>query len=667
MANDIQGITVDIDGNTVKFQRGMADVNEELRNSTKELKNSSKVLRIYGKDTETLTKHQKVIAKQIALTEVKLEAYTKELEDLGDINEITSDKERKRFKQLERLIDDSATELKILGKQAEDTNKDLQKLKDVDVTIDAENDASKKIQDAEGDLKSIDGRKAEARITADASELTKAIDDAKSELDSFAGAAFGLVGGAELAEGLETGVESALAKGFAKGKTEANLADYTDQTRDQILDYLQGELGFSEKVSEMIISQASAYSDNTDELIKYSRTLANASTLGAIKEGEPLNAGETFKTYSDQVRDAIEAGSITALEDLELNTQRMLSQIVNSGKLTEEQLSKVNDEITEMDRLETAFKELTDTQRLEVLNSEIQNTYNNSVDGLDAGTLALWNAAGAMTTISDRISGAFEKIAILLAPIVIAIGKFAESNPQIFELVIIVGALAAALATFLTVIGGVVALIPVMAGGFAAVSGAIGAVVSAIGAIAAAIGWPIAAIVALIALLWTFRDEVLAVLKIVFDALSKFGVWLWEKCGQLFDYLGQKASEFFTSFISWVTNLPANIATGLNNLVQSFKNAFNNIKNAIIDSIGSAIDWALSKIQGLIGVITGIPGRITSSVSSAVDKINPFSRSAQTTNTTNNNSDTQIFVSNGTTERKASLFERMKIQKGLPA
>ena len=73
MANNIRGITIEIDGKTDKLQDALQGVSKNLKSTKNELKEVEKGLKLDPKNTELLAQKQQLLTKAVGETKDKLD------------------------------------------------------------------------------------------------------------------------------------------------------------------------------------------------------------------------------------------------------------------------------------------------------------------------------------------------------------------------------------------------------------------------------------------------------------------------------------------------------------------------------------------------------------------------------------------------------------------
>ena len=134
MANNIRGITIEIDGKTDKLQNALQGVDKNLRSTKSELKEVERALKLDPKNTELLAQKQQLLTKAVGETKDKLdvlktaEAQVQEQFKRGEASE-------EQYRAIQREVIATEAELKNLEAQAKESNSTLAKVGDAFGTI----------------------------------------------------------------------------------------------------------------------------------------------------------------------------------------------------------------------------------------------------------------------------------------------------------------------------------------------------------------------------------------------------------------------------------------------------------------------------------------------------------------------------------------------------
>lgn len=121
MAQNVKGITIDIDGNITGLKSALQDVDKQIRGVNSELNAVNKLLKVDPGNTELLAQKQKLLASAIQETTERLQRL-KDAKEQADSTEGT-DKNSKSYRELEREIASTEQSLNKLVGQQEDNNK----------------------------------------------------------------------------------------------------------------------------------------------------------------------------------------------------------------------------------------------------------------------------------------------------------------------------------------------------------------------------------------------------------------------------------------------------------------------------------------------------------------------------------------------------------------
>lgn len=127
MANNIEGITIEIGGDTTKLDKALGSVNENVKSTKSELREVEKLLKLDPKNTEALEQKQKLLAKAVGETKEKLdvlktaEAQVEEQFKNGEVSE-------EQYRALKREIEATELSLKKLEEEANKSNLSLEKV-----------------------------------------------------------------------------------------------------------------------------------------------------------------------------------------------------------------------------------------------------------------------------------------------------------------------------------------------------------------------------------------------------------------------------------------------------------------------------------------------------------------------------------------------------------
>lgn len=142
MANRIQGITIELNGDTTKLEKSLKGVNGEVKSTQNALNDVKKLLKLDPTNIDLLRQRQKLLGNQIENTNNKLEALKKAQ---ADMDAAGVDKSSAAYMALDREIIDNEISLKGLKKAAAQSNATLEQ---VAAVADKVADGANKVADA---------------------------------------------------------------------------------------------------------------------------------------------------------------------------------------------------------------------------------------------------------------------------------------------------------------------------------------------------------------------------------------------------------------------------------------------------------------------------------------------------------------------------------------
>ena len=318
------------------------------------------------------------------------------------------------------------------------------------------------------------------------------------------------------------------------------------------------------------------------------------------------------------------------------------------------------------------------------------NTYNDLVDAMQhtegmASQMAAIKAAntkGDLTNLNSAIEGFGISIGNLLlppvaellqiiTPVVRSMSEWVKENPKlaatIIGVVAAVGGLLALLGTLGFFVGGIMSLgtaFGALSAFIAPAIGAIGTAFSVIGGIIAsafgAISAPILAVIALIALLIIYWDEVGAVASSAINWIINNLTWLGNSIMEVINAATASFNEWWESVKIGATITAVSIATAFFQKIEEVKtfflslrdhalNILREIANAITEWIGGKLEWAQNSLSGLKNFASGVLDGIGNSIATAYNSVTNTQ-----TNTYNLSSANQL----GAAASSANIFYR---------
>ena len=288
--------------------------------------------------------------------------------------------------------------------------------------------------------------------------------------------------------------------------------------------------------------------------------------------------------------------------------------------------------------LARAFKLSTQTQTaLNKLNAETEKRLNSS-----AGQLAIFRAqmSNLGITIGTALLPALNSILKTITPLIVKFARWAEANPKLLEMGLIIAGITAVIAPLLIAVGSVISAVSAIAPVIAVVVGGIGAVGGAIGAF---VGSPIVlilgAIAAVVASAWWLANNWDSVgthlanlwggLKrgasdlwqaFVNDPVARAAVTLWRNASQ-----GIVASlAWVGDSIKWVIDRFHQLPQGINQGTQAFLNVLNHFFTRTVPSFFQRIgNWFMEAGKYLMLTFArGIQSKINEALRPIIDFTN---------------------------------------------
>lgn len=196
------------------------------------------------------------------------------------------------------------------------------------------------------------------------------------------------------------------------------------------------------------------------------------------------------------------------------------------------------------------------------------------------------------------------------------LGKFGELDPGIQKIIVIIGAVVAAMGPVLLLVGGIISAISTMIPVISAVIGALNPVTLAIGAVVAAIALLIANWDKVKATMQAFDDFLQNVFATDFSNI--FGSVLGEPLNAFFaniENIWESIKKIFSGIIDFVTG----VFTG------DWEKAWNGVKDIFAGVFGLFESIIKAPINGVIGLINGLIGGIVDGINLVISALNGLS------------------------------------------
>ena len=661
MASRIQGITVEIGGDTTKLSTALSKVNKEIRDTQSQLKDVNKLLKLDPGNADLMVQKQRLLTQAISETKEKLDSLklaSQQANDAlarGEISQSQYDALQREIVEtenaladLERQADQSAVALQKIGAAGE-------KLQSVGASIEGVGKKLLPITTIVGGL-GIAAVKVAADFDTGMSKVAAVSGATGAELDKLREKAREMgaktkFSASEAADAMNymalagwktgdmlDGIEGIMNLAAASGEDLAT-------TSDIVTDALTA-LGLSASDSGHFADILAAASSNANtnvgmmgETFKYCAPVAGALGFTAEDTAEAIglmaNAGIKSSQAGTAMRTMLTSltGDVTFAGDA---FGELTVQTVN----TDGSMRNLGDILTDC---RAAFAQMSESERaanaealvgknamsgfLAVMNAapadiEKLNSAINNCDGTAEKMAETMqdNLAGQLTILKSQLEELAISVGEILMPSIRQIVSWIQGlvdwlnglDEGTKKLIVTIALVAAAVGPVLIIIGKVVGaigtimtVVPQIA---AAISGVIafvsGTVVPALGAVVAAIGWiplAIAAVIAIIVLLWNkcdwFREAVIAVWEaiksatiIAWNAVKEFLVNLWNGIVETGKTVWNGLSSFFTSCWEGIQTMFTTVLTAISTF---FSSVWTGIQNVVV-TIGTTIQTFLS-------------------------------------------------------------------------
>ena len=661
MASRIQGITVEIGGDTTKLSTALSKVNKEIRDTQSQLKDVNKLLKLDPGNAELMAQKQRLLSQAVSETKEKLDALklagqqANEALAKGEISQ-------SQYDALQREIIETEHALRDLERQAEQSSVALQKigaagekLQNVGSAIEGVGQKLMPVTAAVGGLATA-AVKVASDFDSAMSQVAAVSGATGKELDALRDKAREMgsktkFSASEAAEAMNymamagwktgdmlDGIEGIMNLAAASGEDLAT-------TSDIVTDALTA-LGLSASDSGHFADILAAASSNANtnvcmmgETFKYCAPVAGALGFTAEDTAEAIglmaNAGIKSSQAGTAMRTMLTSltGEVTFVGDA-------FGELTVQTTNADGSMRSLGDILTDC---RTAFAQMSESERaanaealvgknamsgfLAVMNAapgdiEKLNSAINNCDGTAEKMAETMqdNLAGQLTILKSQLEELAISIGEILMPSIRQIVGWIQGlvdwlnglDEGTKKVIVTVALVAAALGPVLIVVGKVVGavgtiltVVPKIAGAVSGVIGFVsGTVIPAVSAVVAAIGWvpiAIAAVIAVIVLLYNkcewFRDAVNA----VWTQVKDFFVSAWEVICSFFTETIPAAWESLVSFFqgipAWWSGLWQSVGDFFNNIWTSMME--NPVLTGIVDMIRSLWENLSTTLQGI--------------------------------------------------------------------
>ena len=661
MASRIQGITVEIGGDTTKLSTALSKVNKEIRDTQSQLKDVNKLLKLDPGNTDLMAQKQKLLTQAISETKEKLDALklagqqANEALAKGEISQSQYDalqreivETEKALEELEKQADKSAVALQKIGATGE-------KLKSVGSSIEGVGKKLMPVTAAVGGL-GIAAVKVAADFDSAMSQVAAVSGATGKDLDALREKAREMgaktkFSASEAAEAMNymamagwktgdmlDGIEGIMNLAAASGE---DLATTSDIVTDALtaLGLTAADSGHFADILAAASSNANTNVSMMGETFKYCAPVAGALGFTAEDTAEAIGLMANAGIKSSQAGTAMRTmltnltGEVTFVGDAfgELTIQttntdgsmRSLGEILADCRVAFSQMS----ESEKAANAEALVGKNAMSGFLAVMNAapaDIEKL-NNAITNCDGTAEKMAetmqdNLAGQLTILKSQLEELAISIGEILMPSIRQIVSWIQGlvdwlnglDEGTKKIIVTIALVVAAIAPVLIVIGKVVSaigtimtVIPQVAGAISGVVGFVsGTVIPAITAVVAAIGWvpiAIAAVIAIIILLWNkcewFREAVTAVWTAIksatvaaWNAIGTFLANLWSGIVQTGKTVFQGLSSFFTACWKGIQNMFTTVLTAISVF---FSTIWNAIRTTVV-TVGTAIQTFLT-------------------------------------------------------------------------
>lgn len=640
----LKGITLEINGETTGLDKALQGVNKESNKLQSELRQVERLLKLDPGNTELVAQKQRILAQQVDTTKDKLEQLKQAQEQVnrqfanGEISEqqyrefqreiIATEQ---RLNTLEQQVRENSNSFKNLGESLGKTGEKMKSVgSNLALTVTAPIvglgvAATKAGMDFEAGMDKV------SALSGATGDDLKMLEDVAKEMGSTTkysateasdALSFMALAGWD-AEQMAVGLEPTLKLAGAAGMELAETADIVTDT----LSMFGMEASEAAKMTDILAyTQANSNTDvlQLGEALKYCGAGANAmgydledtaAILGAFADQglKGSSAGTTLNSMFSDMKKKAKDGAIAigeskvAIVDAQGNYRDFNDILTDVVGATEGMT------VAERDM---ALASVWGTEALKGVNMALQagvpsiNEFEQGIRGADGTATALYdtmndNLKGSISGLMSAIEGLaiqlFQRMEPALQKMVDGCQKvvewFSNMSPATQTLVLVIGALVAAIGPLLIVFGviatsisAIIAVLPVLGAAFAALTGPIGIAIAAITA-AIAIG---------VAIMKNW-DEIKAKCLEVFNSVKAAIKSTW-------DSVVKNTKAFISTMLSsmgtFLNNLVTSIRNFVPNMLQVGKDLFNGMwdgMKAIWDNLSSWVSekssWLLDKLM----------------------------------------------------------------------
>lgn len=650
MADRVKGITIEIGGDVTGLNKALAGTNKEIRNTQTQLKDVERLLKLDPKNTELLAQKQRLLADSVEETKSKLETLKtaeKQVQQQFAEGKVT----QQQYDGLQREIAATEQSLKSLESAAKECNQQVSKVGQIGDAMQA---AGSKMEAAGKKMLPVTGAIAAVGATSIA-----AMDNVDEGLDTIVQKT-GATGAA--AKELEAVYREVAAEvpgdfgdiGAAVGEINTRLDFTGEKLKTASADFLKFakvngmDVNTSVQLVTRAMGDAGIAADEYGSVLDMLTVAGQKSGISIDKLAENLaKYGAPMRALGIDTEHAIAlfAGWEKAGVNTEIAFSGMKKAISNWGKAGKDstvEFQKTVDAIKAAPDIANATSiaidafgakagpDLADAIRggrfevdeyiaaLESAGGAVESTYGGIVDEVDDTQLAMQTAQLALHDFGETIAKTVGPILLTLAQKLQAVGDwFSNLDERGQKIVLTVLAVVAGIGPLLIILGkvstGVSAIISVagqLSGVFSTIAGTVipvvkGAFSGLFNLIAA--NPIVAAIIAVIAIVALFGDQIQAILQKVDDFLQ--GVFMVDWTTVFGPGLGDAINAFFAN-IKNIWDAIKQIFDGIIDFIRGvftgdWERAWEGVKKIFGGIFDGLIAIAKAPINGIIGILNG--------------------------------------------------------------
>lgn len=558
----VKGITIEIGADVTGLDKALKGVNGKIRDTQEQLKDVKKLLKMDPGNTELLKQKQELLAKAVGATKDKLEQLKdaeKQLKDSG------IDENSAQFQSLRREIIETENSLDDLTRAANQSNTALEK---IGATADKVASGAQKAADATAGI----SRTAQAGLAAAAAATVKIV-------DSYADY-----------EQLIGGVET-LFKGDAK--TLVNSANNAYKTAGLSANaYMKTATGFAASLVSSLGGDTRKAVDMADMAI--TDMADNANKMGS----DIQSIQNAYQGFAKQ--------NYTMLDNLKLGyggTATEMARLVNESGILGDKLIDLSDS----KGIGAALQEVGFSGILEAIHKiqeqmDITGTTAKEAEGTISGSIAAFKASVSnllagmgdanadVDQLTDNVIAAFHTMADNIIPILQNIWDHLPGG-----------------AKFALIAMGAAAAISPVAGAISNIAGAVSGLMKILPALASPVGLVVAAIVAAIAAIAIWGDEIQAALQKLDDWLQ--GVFARDWTELFGPVLGEQLNGFFAS-VKNIWDSIKQVFDGIIDFIRGvftmdWQRAWEGVKEIFRGTFNAFASLAKVPINGIIALLNG--------------------------------------------------------------